>query len=171
MFITFKDVVREKTITIPGSIPPGKKIAIIEIMTNSLICHCERSIPLFKDDEDSPILLERGEHMSKRVKDAGLDPKDFKSWNGLVGMTKLNYCIEELKTEENLIDGDPSDILHTYLVSSSTKNTEMMRFEPKRLRFKRLKNKTIGKLTLRVTDQHGMTVDDGLTSTVILQIV
>ena len=64
-----------------------------------------------------------------------------------------------------------SDILHTYLVSPSTKNAEMMRFEPKRLRFKRLKNKTIGKLTLRVTDQHGLKVDDGLKSTVVLQIV
>ena len=109
--------------------------------------------------------------MSKVVRDAGLDPKDFEWKSGLGSVTELNYCIEELKTEENLIDGETSDILHTYLVSSSTKNTEMMRFEPKRLRFKRLKNKTINKLTLRVTDQNGLKVDDGLTSTVVLQIV
>ena len=171
MFITFKEVGGEKTITISGSIPPGKRIAIVEIMNNSLVCHCERSIPLFKDDEDSPILLDRGVHMSKVVRDAGLDPKDFDSWSGLGSISELNYCIDELKTEENLIDGEESNILHTYLVSPSTKNTEMMRFEPKRLRFKRLKNKSITKLTLRVTDQFGMKVKEGLTSTVSLQIV
>ena len=53
--------------------------------------------------------------MSKEVRDVGLDPKDFRSWSGLASVNELNYCIEELKTEENLIDGETSDILHTYL--------------------------------------------------------
>ena len=53
-----------------------------------------------------------------------------------LGITELNYCVSELKTEENLIDGEPSDILHTYLVSQATQKTEVMRFEPKGMRFK-----------------------------------
>ena len=172
MFITFKEVVGEKTITIPGSIPPGKKIAIVEIMNNSMVCYCEQCIPLLKDDQDkSSVILDEGFHMSKEIRDAELDPKDYNPTSGLIGISELNYCIDELKTEENLIDGEQSNILHTYLVSPSTKNTEMMRFEPKRLKFKRLKNKTITELTLRVTDKFGLKVKDGLTSTVILQIV
>ena len=117
------------------------------------------------------VLLKEGVHMSKDVRQALLDPKNFESWNGLETVTELNYCTSELKAEENIVDGEPSDILHTYLVSPSTQKTEVMRFEPKRLRFKRLANKTITKLTVRVTDQEGELVRDGLTTTIILQIV
>ena len=116
-------------------------------------------------------LLEGGRIHEQAVRESSLNPKDLPTRSGLVGITELNYSLKELKTEENLIDGDQSDILDTYLVSLSTKNTVLMRFEPKRLRFKRLKNKTITKLTLRVTDQFGLKVDEGLTSTVVLQIV
>ena len=174
MFITLKEVVGEKTITIDGSIPPGKKIAIVEILNNSMLCYCEKPILMFdgdKVDRRQHILLDQGFHMSKRIRDCDLEPRDFEPRSGLGSVNEINYCIDELKTEENLIDGEQSDILHTYLVSPSTKSVELMRFEPKRLRFKRLKNKTITKLTLRVTDQHGHKIVDGLTSTVTLQIV
>ena len=168
MFITIKDVVGEKTILIPGSIPPGKKIAIVEILNNSLVCKVENDIV---DENFKVITLPRGDYMSKRIRELLLNPKDYETWNGLGTVTELNYCVSELKTEENSIDGEPSDILHTYLVSQATQKTEVMRFEPKRLKFKRLANKTITKLTVRVTDQEVELVRDGLTTTIILQIV
>ena len=118
MFITIKNVVGEKIITIPGSIPPGRKIAIAEILNNSLVCKVKKDI--FVEYNDDMLLLEEGEHMSKKLREKLLDPKDFETWNGLETVTELNYCIGELKTEENLVDGEPSNILHTYLVSPST---------------------------------------------------
>ena len=145
MFITFKEAVGEKTITIPGSIPPRKKIAIAEILNNSLVCRVENDIV---NDNHKRITLPKGDHMSKRVREVFLNPKDFEIWSELGTVTELNYCVSELKTEENLIDREPSDILHTYLVSQATQKTEVMRFEPKRLRFKRLANKTMTKLTV-----------------------
>ena len=174
MFITLKEVVGEKTVTIDGSIPPGKKIAIVEILNNSMMCYCDKVVYAFNGEKvmgEKHVLLTEGFHMSKEIRDHELDPKNFNPSSGLVGISEINYCIEELKTEENLIDGKQSDILHTYLVSPATKSAELMRFEPKRLRFKRLKNKTITKLTIRVTDQYGHNIVEGLTSTVTLQIV
>ena len=169
MFITIKNVVGEKTITIPGSIPPGKKIAIVEILNNTLACEVEEDI--FAEFFNDRPILKRGDHMSAKIRELSLDPKDFHTISGLIGITELNYCISELKTEENLIDGEPSDILHTYLVSEATKKSEVMRFEPKRLRFKRLANKNLTKLTIRITDQEGQLVNYCFTSTVSLQIV
>ena len=174
MFITLKEVVGEKTVTLDGSIPPGKKIAVVEIMNNSMLCYSRKTLYHFDGQlvmGKKHVMLTEGHHMSKEIRDHELDPKDFEPESGLVGVSEINYCIEELKTEENLIDGEQSDILHTYLVSPATKCAEMMRFEPKRLRFKRLKNKAITKLTLKVTDQHGAIIGEGLTSTVTFQIV
>ena len=169
MFITIKNVVGEKTITIPGSIPPGKKIAIVEILNNTLACEVEEDI--FAEGFNDRPILKKGDHMSTKIRELSFDPKDFRTRSGLVGITELNCCISELKTEENLIDGEPSDILHTYLVSEATKKAEVMRFEPKRLRFKMLANKTLTKLTVRVTDQEGEPVRYCFTSTILLQIV
>ena len=133
-----------------------------------MVCKVENDIV---DENFKVITLPRGDYMSKRIRELLLNPKDYETWNGLGTVTELNYCVSELKTEENLEDGDPCDILHTYLVSPSTQKTEMMRFELKRLRFKRLVNKKINKLTVRITDQDGELVKEGLSSTIILQIV
>ena len=45
MYITFKDVVGEKTIKLPGLVLGGKKVAIVEILMDSTICVNEG--PLF----------------------------------------------------------------------------------------------------------------------------
>ena len=51
--------------------------------------------------------------MSRKVREAGLNPKDFKTRSGLKGITELNYGLDELKTDENLVDGEPSNSLLT----------------------------------------------------------
>ena len=109
--------------------------------------------------------------MSRYVKELGLDPKSFETRSGLERITELNFELEELKSDENLVDGEPSNSLLTYHVSPSTHKTEMIKFEPKRLRFKRMSNKMLGKLTIKVTDQNGKSIEDGVVTTIVLQII
>ena len=143
-------------------------MAIVEILTDSTICYLEDDIVLSKTGD---LLLYAGRNMSRYVREVGRDPKEFETRSGLRRITEMNFGLEELKSEENLVDGEPNDNLLTYHVSPSTYKTELMRFEPKRLRFKKMVNKSLDKLTIRVTDQNGKLIDYGVSSTIVLQIV
>ena len=78
MFITLKEVVGEKTVTLDGSIPPGKKIAIVEIMNNSMLCYCRKTLYHFDGKEvmgKKHVMLTEGHHMSKKIRDLDLAKK------------------------------------------------------------------------------------------------
>ena len=73
----------------------------------------------------------------------------------------------ELDNSDNLKDGRPSNALLTYHV---TANEDFTCFEPNIPQYKKLKNEEFVSLTLKITDQNGNIITDGLQVTVVLHI-
>ena len=108
--------------------------------------------------------------MSKELKERGFTTFEMKRIDGLHGITDLKFDLKELHSEDNIVDGRPDNGLMTYHVSDSSHKIDVIRFEPKRLRYKNLKVGKLDSLTLRVVDQNNNIVEEGLTATVILHI-
>ena len=85
----------------------------------------------------------------------------------LAKITDMVFNLDELNNSNNLEDGRPSNTLFTYYVSGSGSFTS---FEPHNPQYKKLKNKEITSLTLRITDQNGNIITNGLGTTVVLHI-
>ena len=79
----------------------------------------------------------------------------------------MTISVSELDSSDNLEDGRPSNVLFTYYVTGLEYST---RFEPAMSQYKRLKNGEIISLTLKITDQAGKVITDGLGTTVVLHI-
>ena len=77
------------------------------------------------------------------------------------------FNLNELDNADNLEDGRPSNTLLTYHV---TANEDFMHCEPNIPQYKRLKNDEFTSLTLRIMDQNGNIITDGLKVTVVLHI-
>ena len=97
-----------------------------------------------------------------------------KKKNKLSGITEMIFNSNELDNSDNLEDGRPSDVLPTYHVIDDD-DKDFARFEPHTPQYKRLKDRkftslTLRILTLRITDQAGNTLTDGLQVTVVLHI-
>ena len=87
--------------------------------------------------------------------------------NKLENVTEMAISLEELHNSDNLEDGRPSNTLFTYYVTGPEYST---RFEPHTPQYKKLKYGTITSLTLRITDQAGNIITNGLGTTVVLHI-
>ena len=87
--------------------------------------------------------------------------------NKLKGITEMILSLNEQDNSDNLEDGRPSNTLLTYHVTS---NEDFTRFKPKIPQYKKLKNEEFTSLTLRITDQSGNVITDGLQVTVGLHI-
>ena len=87
--------------------------------------------------------------------------------NKLKGITKMILNLDELNNSNNLKDERPSNTLLTYHVSS---NEDFTCFEPHIPQYKKLKNEEFTSLTLRIMDQNGNIITDGLQVTVVLDI-
>ena len=92
---------------------------------------------------------------------------DILRTNKLVNGTKISISLNELDNSDNLEDGDPSNVLLTYYVTSSECYTL---FEPQSPQYKKLKNDTITSLTLAITDQNNNIITDGPEVTLVLHI-
>ena len=80
---------------------------------------------------------------------------------------KMVFSLNELDNSDNLEDGLPSNALFMYYVASLEYSTC---FEPVTPQYKKLKNGEIVSLTLKITDQNGKVITDGLGTTVVLHI-
>ena len=87
--------------------------------------------------------------------------------NKLKSIMEITLNFDELDNSDNLEDGRPSNSLLTYHVTS---NEDFTSFKPRIPKYKKLKNHTITFLTLRITDQNGNIITDGLWVTVVLHI-
>ena len=87
--------------------------------------------------------------------------------NKLKGIMEITLNFDELDNSDNLEDGRPSNSLLTYHVTS---NEDFTSFKPRTPQYKKLKNDTITFLTLRIMDQNGNIITDGLWVTVVLHI-
>ena len=87
--------------------------------------------------------------------------------NKLRGITEMILNLDELDNSDNLKDGHPSNALLTYQVTS---DGDFTCFEPHTPQYRKLKYGEFASLTLRITDQAGNTITDGLQVTVVLHI-
>lgn len=167
MYITIKGIVGGKSIKLPRPISNligTMRAAIVEVLLDCAVY----------ENRDSKYsrgkVLESGRHMSKELKERGFTTFEMKRIDGLRGITELKFDLKELHSEDNIVDGRPDNELMTYHVSDSSHKIDVIRFEPKRLRYKNLKVGKLDSLTLRVVDQNNNIVKEGLTATVILHI-
>ena len=75
--------------------------------------------------------------------------------------------LDELSNSDNLEDGHPSNTLFMYYV---TYDKYFTCFEPQTPQYRRLKNGEFTSLTLRIMDQNGNIITDGLQVTIALHI-
>ena len=75
--------------------------------------------------------------------------------------------LDELNNSDNLEDGKPSNSLLTYHV---TDDKDFPRFESQTPQYRKLKNAEFTSLTLRIMDQNGNVITDGLQVTIVLHI-
>ena len=87
--------------------------------------------------------------------------------NKLKGITAMILNLDELDNSDNLKDGRPSNELLTYHVTS---NEDFTCFKPCTPQHKALKNDMIASLMLKIMDQAGNIITDGLQVTVVLHI-
>ena len=79
----------------------------------------------------------------------------------------MTTSLNELDNSDNLEDDRPSNTLFTYYVNGPEYSTH---FEPCTPQYKALKNDMITSLTLKIMDQAGNIITDGLGTTVVLHI-
>ena len=79
----------------------------------------------------------------------------------------MSLNLDELDNSDNFKDGRPSNALLTYHVTS---NEDFTHFEPDIPQYKKLKNGEFTSLMLKITDQAGNIITDGLQVTVVLHI-
>ena len=101
--------------------------------------------------------------MKSRMDDRDDVLRTSKLYNG----TKMTISLKELDNSNNLEDGRPSNTLFTYYVTGPEYFT---RFELAMPQYKKLKNGTITSLTMKITDQAGNIITDGMETTVVLYI-
>lgn len=167
MYITIKGIVGVKSIKLPRPIKNligTMRVAIVEVLLDCA-AYENRESKYFRGK-----VLESGRHMSKELKERGFTTFEMNRIDGLRGITELKFDLKELNAESNLVDGRPDNELLTYHVSDSSHKMDVIRFEPKRLRYKNLEFGELDSITLRVVDQNGVIVKEGLTTTVILHI-
>ena len=87
--------------------------------------------------------------------------------NKLENVMKMVISLNKLDNSDNLEDGLPSNALFTYYVTGPEYSR---RFEPATPQYKKLKNGEIISLTLKIMDQTGKVITDGLGTTVVLHI-
>ena len=79
--------------------------------------------------------------------------------NKLKGITEITLNLDELNNSYNLKDGHPSNSLLTYHV---TDDKDFTHFEPQTPQYRKLQNGEFTSLTLKITDQAGNVITDGL---------
>ena len=87
--------------------------------------------------------------------------------NKLKGITEITLNLDELNNSDNLEDGQPSNSLLTYHVTS---DGDFTHFEPQTPQYRKLKNGEFTSLTLKIMDQNGNVITDGPQVPVVLHI-
>ena len=87
--------------------------------------------------------------------------------NKLKGIMEVIINLDELNNSNNLKDGHLSNSLLTYHM---TDDKDFVHFEPSTPQYRKLKNGEFTSLTLKIADQAGNIITDGLQVTVVLHI-
>ena len=174
MYITFNDVIGEKTIDLSYPIRSGKKIAVISMFSNNVQYLLKEPMKLvLKTGED--VELKKGVYTDKELNaiigsemKSQMDSHDYiLRTNKLEHITEMTISLDELNNSNNLKDGKPSNALFTYYMPGSE---DFTRFKPCTPQYKNLKNGEIVSLKLRITDQNNNIMTNGSGTTIALHI-
>ena len=150
------------------------EVAVVIMLSNNVQYLLKESMKIrLKMGED--VALKEGVYTDKKLNAIiGLELKSeiesceyILRTNKLENVTEMVISLEELDNSDNLEDGRPSDTLFTYYVTGPEYS---MCFEPHTSQYKKLKNGTITSLTLRIMDQAGSIITNGLGTTIVLHI-
>ena len=135
MYITINDIKGEKTIGLSYPIylnaRQGKEIAVVSMHISNSQILLHRSIEVLSVT-GKKIVLNKGVYMDKELnsligtelKSQMLDScNDIQRTNKLVNGTKVTISLNELDNSDNLEDGNPSNTLFTYFVTSPEYST------------------------------------------------
>ena len=174
MYITINDVIGEKRIDLSYPIK-GRDIAVVKMLSNNVQYWLQGSIEVLLKT-GKKIALNKGVYMNRelsslirtKLKSLMQDShNDVLRTNKLEKVIKMAIGLEELDNSDNLEDGLPSNTLLTYYVTGHEYSTC---FEPATPQYKKLKNGEIVSLTMKIMDQAGSIITDGLGTTVVLHI-
>ena len=177
MYITINDVIGEKTIDLSYPIHLRKGITVITMLSDNVQYNILKPHTII--DSISPgkkklilsktyagrELLSISEGMTAFTH--FVNDERVTKMNKLRGITEMNLNLDKLDNSDNLEDGRSSNALLTYHVTS---NKDFTCFEPHTPQYKGFKNKEFTSLTLRIMDQAGNIITDGLQVTVVLHI-
>ena len=103
--------------------------------------------------------------------------------NKIPGITmetiSMNYCrkkifsfkINKLSTTNNIFNGKPNDILYTGCLNKDISFGDIVYFEPKNIKYKKLVNGVIDQLKVSLIDRDGNEILSNLKISVALHIV
>ena len=174
MYITINNIIGSKRIDLSYPISSGMEIAVVIMLSDNVQYLLKEPMKIrLKTGED--VVLNEGVYTDKELNAIiGLELKlgiEFREYilktNKLENVTEMAISLEELDDSDNLEDGRLSNTLFTYYVTGPEYSTH---FEPHTPQYKKLKYGTITSLILRITDQAGNIITDGLGTTVVLHI-
>ena len=155
--------------------PHSAEIAVVSMLSNNVQYWLQESIEVLLK-MGKKIVLNKGVYTDRELnsligtelKLQMLDSRnDVLRTNKLEKVTKMVFSLNELDNSDNLEDGLPSNTLFMYYVTSPEYS---MHFEPVISQYKKLKNGEIVSLTLKIMDQNGEVINNGLGTTVVLHI-
>ena len=175
MYITINDIIGSKTVDLSYPIHPRKEIAVVIMFSSNVQYWLKEPIEVllktgkeivlnevvYTDKEPNALI---GLELKLQMMDSRLD---ILRTNKLEKITKMVISLNELNNSNNLEDGRPSNTLFTYYVTGPEYST---RFKPCTLQYMALKNDMINSLLLKIMNQAGNIITDGLGTTVVLHI-
>ena len=176
MYITINDVIGGKTIDLYYPIRSGKEIAVIKVLSDNVQYKLIKSHIVDYILPENETLILSGIYAGRKLPSIlgrmielnqfAKDDQVFKM-NKLRGITEMSLDLNELDNSDNLKNGRPSNTLLTYHMTSDGDFTCV---EPHTPQYRALKNGEFTSLTLKITDQNGNIITDGLQVTVVLHI-
>ena len=165
MYIMINDVIGEKTIDLSYLIRNfgSSKEATRGPLKLKLVDSSEKEVLSKTYTSRELNAFVEGKHI---VSNLDNDSQIIKT-NKLAKVTNMNHKLDELDNTNNLEDGHPSNTLFTYYMLGSEDFTH---FEQATPQYKKLKYGNIVSLTLKITDQAGNIITNGLGTTVVLHI-
>ena len=179
MYITINDIKGKKRIDLSYSIQnfdSSKEIAVIRMLSDNVQYQILKLHAVMDPISDTKKMIPSKTYAGRELLsmlegmvelNKFLVDDQVTKTNKLKGITEITLNLDELNNSDNLKDGKPSNLLLTYHV---TDNKDFTSFEPQTPQYRKLKNEEFTSLTLRITDQNGNVITDGLQVTVVLHI-
>ena len=179
MYITINDIKGEKRIDLSYSIQnfdSGKEVAVIRMLSDNVQYQILKLGSVMDPISDTKKMIPSGTYAGRELLSILEEIVELNKFlvddqvtktNKLKGITEITLNLDELDNSDNLEDGKPSNALLTYHVTSVG---DFTCFEPDIPQYKKLKNGEFTSLTLKIMDQNGNIITDGLQVTVVLHI-